>query len=161
MQRGVANSSKSLQVDVLQLACVHPQATSLPGKIAVQFLRCCISAHTVRCYITSATECSRLLSAAQSPFRLMRCNWLMCIPRLPACQARLLYTFLDAIALHTMSAVVPLPNACSVVWPTAQNLFKLMRYSWLASFLRLPACQARSLCTLSVAVSTQKLNAPL
>ena len=33
LQRAVASSSESLQVDALQLACVHPKATSLPGKV--------------------------------------------------------------------------------------------------------------------------------
>ena len=32
LQRAVASSTGSLQVDALQLACVHPRATSLPGK---------------------------------------------------------------------------------------------------------------------------------
>lgn len=31
LQRAVASSTESLQVDALQLACVHPRATSLPG----------------------------------------------------------------------------------------------------------------------------------
>ena len=32
LQRAVARSTESLQVDALQLACVHPKATSLPGQ---------------------------------------------------------------------------------------------------------------------------------
>ena len=31
LQRAVASSCESLQVDALQLACVHPKATRLPG----------------------------------------------------------------------------------------------------------------------------------
>lgn len=31
LQRAVASSTESLQVDALQLACVHPRGTSLPG----------------------------------------------------------------------------------------------------------------------------------
>ena len=33
LQRAVARSTESLQVDALQLACVHPKATSLPGDL--------------------------------------------------------------------------------------------------------------------------------
>ena len=32
LQQAAASSSESLQVDALQLACVHPRATSLPGE---------------------------------------------------------------------------------------------------------------------------------
>ena len=31
LRRAVASSTESLQVDALQLACVHPRPTSLPG----------------------------------------------------------------------------------------------------------------------------------
>ena len=31
LRRAVASSTESLQVDALQLACVHPRGTSLPG----------------------------------------------------------------------------------------------------------------------------------
>ena len=31
LQRAVAHSSQGLQLDALQLACVHPRATNLPG----------------------------------------------------------------------------------------------------------------------------------
>lgn len=31
LQRAVASSTESLQVDALQLACMHPRPTSLPG----------------------------------------------------------------------------------------------------------------------------------
>ncbi len=32
LQRAVATRNESLQVDALQLACVHPRTTSLPGE---------------------------------------------------------------------------------------------------------------------------------
>jgi hypothetical protein len=32
LQRAVASRVESLQVDALQLACVHPRTTSLPGE---------------------------------------------------------------------------------------------------------------------------------
>lgn len=31
LQRAVASSTEALQVDALQLACVHPRLTTLPG----------------------------------------------------------------------------------------------------------------------------------
>ena len=38
LQRAVASSTESLQVDALQLACVHPRLTSLPGAFFSFFL---------------------------------------------------------------------------------------------------------------------------
>ena len=47
LQRAVASRVESLQVDALQLACVHPRTTSLPGKAMSSLLMWLSSKHSL------------------------------------------------------------------------------------------------------------------
>ena len=106
MQQAVVSSSASLQVDALQLAAVHPKAISLPGKIAVHFLRCYSSAHNVSCCTT--TKCMQRGVANSSKSLQVDALQLACVvPKATSLPGK--------ISMHTLSCCLDAETECTLV----------------------------------------------